>query len=173
MICRKPDGCKDRWQVRAWASVVKRVDCPNNVFTPPPWKFMEQPASRRRFSVAGNWEATKSAGRLFHKRGAAQHWRHARQLFWVAFGVRPASETTLTAVVLAIGPRRPTVRIAPSPGIQVLSGCGSGTPERPGGTLCVLGHVASASRAEVARCGRIYDCYTLFLLPHWALTPQQ
>ena len=37
---------------------------------------------------------------------------------------------TLTAVVFAIGPRRLTV--APSPGIQVLPGCGSGTPERPG-----------------------------------------
>jgi len=94
---------------------------------------------------------------------ARQHWRHARQLFWVAFCVQPASETTLTSVVFALRPRRPTV--APSPGIQMLSGCGSRTPERPaGGTLCVQERVASADRAEVVRCGRI--CCSPVLLPH-------
>jgi len=108
-----------------------------------------------------------STSRLFHKRGAAA-WRHSRQLFWVAFCVRQASATTLTGVVFAIRPRRSTV--APSPDIQVLSDCGSGTPERPGGTLCVQERVASAGRAEVVRCGGIYDCYTPVLLPHWALT---
>jgi len=73
------------------------------------------------------------------------------------------SETTLTAVVVAVLYRRPAVVL--STDIQVLSGCGSGTLERPNGTLCVLEHKANADDAEVVKCGRIYDCYTPVLLP--------
>ena len=49
-----------------------------------------------------------------------------------------------------------------SRGIQVRSGYGSGTKERPNGTGCVQlqERAATASRTEAARYDRTYDCCT-------------
>ena len=73
---------------RQWVSVVKRL-FQQKCFQAPNWKLPATVKRQRRLAGCSTAEAR-------------QHWTHGRQLFWVAFDVRPASETTLTAVATAI-----------------------------------------------------------------------
>ena len=115
--------------------------------------------------MASDRAETMSAGRSFQTLGAKARSPIVRK---VVCDAQAASESSPIAVVSASRPCLPTVGFSPRSSVQ--SGCDSGTQELSNETWCVQGRAASASRAEVVKCGRIYDHYTLILQLHWALT---
>jgi len=98
--------------------------------------------------VATDDAVMTSVGRLFHtRRAAAPNDRmHSHRWFGVVCDAQPACELSLIVVICERCRHQPTASL--SWGIQVRSGYGSGTQERPNGTECVQEHAASANRAN-------------------------
>ena len=121
---------------------------------------------RRSLTVASHWEATTLAGRLFHKRGAA--------------ALKARSSAVLSRVrrtpSLWDDADRSRLRDSTSHCCSLARYSGAiwlrqqNTRMTRRNSVCILECIASAGRAEVVRCGRIYNRYTPVFLLRWALT---